>query len=67
MTQKNLAVAKDSPESSDDDEFGANDSRSEYSGAPIQEEIEVEEPAEYIAVEEEEPKRGPPSYLAIQS
>ena len=70
MTQKNLAqntAAKSLPESSDDDdEFGANDSRSEYSGAPIQEEIEVEVTADCIAVEEE-PKRGTSSHLAIHS
>ena len=36
------AAADEEDYSSDDDDFGANESRSEYSGHPIQEEIEVE-------------------------
>ena len=51
------AAANEDEYSSDDDDFGANESRSEYSGHPIQEEIEVDVNADNIAVEEE-PKRG---------
>ena len=36
------AAADEEDYSSDDDDFGANESRSEYSGHPIQEEIEVD-------------------------
>ena len=55
------AAANEDEYSSDDDDFGANESRSEYSGHPIHEEIEVDLPVE------EEPKRGASSHLAIQS
>ena len=60
------AAADEEDYSSDDDDFGANESRSEYSGHPIQEDIEVEVHADNIAVEEE-PKRGAASHLAVNS
>ena len=63
---KSNAPANEEEYTSDDDDFGANESRSEYSGHPIQEEIEVDVKSDNIAVEEE-PKRGASSHLAIQS
>ena len=62
----NAAAEEEEDYSSDDDDFGANESRSEYSGHPIQEEIETEVNDDHIAVEEE-PKRDAASHLAVNS